>query len=166
MIGFDSVVSFAATGDTSGLNWENIIRIFSPYLIAFLSAYILTVVIKNIILSLTKRKSHWRDGFKSGGMPSSHSAEVMALATVVGLIDGFGSALFGIAACLAAIVMYDAFHVRRAVGEQGKVIEELIVKAGVKVEKPYFTRGHRLIEVFVGALIGVMVGAIVALTFN
>jgi acid phosphatase family membrane protein YuiD len=106
-------------------------------------------------------------------MPSSHSANVTALAVTVGMLNGFGSALFGIAAGFAAIVMYDAMHVRRAVGEQGTVLRKIIErdaklelevsellrkKPADKLRKPYFTRGHRGIEVAVGGIIGAVIG--------
>ena len=58
----------------------------------------------------------------SGGMPSSHTSFVTSLATVVGLVDGFHSTNFAIAVVFAAIVMYDAAGVRRAVGKQATIL--------------------------------------------
>lgn len=151
--------------------------IFSPYIIAFVAAYLLTEGIKIVGIIIKTRAFRWREFFKSGGMPSSHSADVTALAVTVGMLNGFGSALFGIAAGFAAIVMYDAMNVRRAVGEQGTVLRKIIErdaklelevsellrkKPADKLREPYFTRGHRGIEVAVGGIIGAVIGWVVA----
>jgi acid phosphatase family membrane protein YuiD len=154
----------------------DILAIFSPYLIALLVAYLLTEGVKIVIMASRTREFRWREFFKSGGMPSSHSADVAALATAVGMLNGFGSALFAIALGFAGIVIYDAMHVRRATGEQGEVIKKIIErdakleqevsdilnkKSAGKLRKPYFSRGHRPIEVLVGSLIGIAVGIVV-----
>ena len=62
----------------------------------------------------------------SGGMPSSHTSFVTSLATVVGLVDGFHSTNFAIAVVFAAIVMYDAAGVRRAVGKQATILNQML----------------------------------------
>ena len=62
----------------------------------------------------------------SGGMPSAHSATVMALVTVIGMKEGFDSSLFGLGIVFAAVVMYDAMMVRRSSGRQGDVINRMI----------------------------------------
>ena len=99
--------------------------------------------------------------FDSGGMPSVHTASVMALATIVSLEDGLSSPIFAVAILFAAIVIYDAINVRRATGEQGRAIEELIKKTGVKVRTPFNARGHKLLEVLIGAILGIVVGVVV-----
>lgn len=129
----------------------------SPYVLSFVAAYLVTEGIKIVGVIAKHREFRWREFFKSGGMPSSHSANVTALAVTVGMLNGFGSALFGLAAGFAAIVMYDAMHVRRAVGEQGEVLRKLTERDS-KLKKPYFTRGHRPIEVLVGSLLGGLIG--------
>jgi acid phosphatase family membrane protein YuiD len=157
--------------------YTDILNAFSPYLIAFLLAYLVTEGIKIIIMINRRREFHWREFFKSGGMPSSHSADVTALATTVGMLNGFGSVLFAIAAGFAGIVIYDAIHVRRATGEQGEVIKKIIErdaklerevsnilgkKTAGKLRKPYFSRGHKPVEALVGSAIGIAVGIVVA----
>lgn len=62
----------------------------------------------------------------SGGMPSSHSALVCSLAMSVGRTEGFSSSVFALCVCFAAVVMYDAMGVRRAAGEQAKVLNKMI----------------------------------------
>ncbi|MCL2037833.1 divergent PAP2 family protein [Candidatus Saccharibacteria bacterium] len=183
MSGFDNVVNFATIhSSTSGLNWENILQIFSPYLVAAVLGYAVAQATKVVILRLRGQKPTWREFFQSGRIPSSHTAFVVAPATVVGLVDGFGSALFAIAAVLVIVVVYDATHVRRSVGEQGEVLRAIIDrdarqekeiarltpeddKPGKKFTKPYFSRGHKPIEVIVGALLGALIGLLVYLIY-
>ena len=101
----------------------------------------------------------------SGGMPSSHSALVTALAVSIGKEAGFSSYPFAICVALAVIVMYDAAGVRRAAGEQAilmNVLFEKIEEMGVKMdERLKEFLGHRPIEVFVGALLGILIGVLV-----
>lgn len=98
-------------------------------------------------------------------MPSAHSATVIALLTVIGGIEGVGSALFALAALFSAIVMYDAVMVRRSSGEQGEALLALL--AGQKkplVRLPRVAKGHTPLEVVVGAVVGFLVGGAILLT--
>ena len=96
---------------------------------------------------------------KTGGMPSSHSSCTMGMAISVGLISGFNSVSFAIALCLALIVMYDAAGVRRTVGLQAKVLNEMLSEllsdhpklSGERIKE---FLGHTPVEVFVGAALG------------
>jgi acid phosphatase family membrane protein YuiD len=96
-----------------------------------------------------------------GGMPSSHSALVTALALSTGRVAGFDSVLFAVAAVFSFVVMYDAAGVRRAAGEQAKAINaiwnELMTSGSIDHEQLRELLGHTPVEVFVGALIGVVV---------
>lgn len=99
---------------------------------------------------------------KTGGMPSSHSACTMAMATTVGFICGFNSVSFAIALCLALIVMYDAAGVRRTVGLQAKVLNEMMNELFSEHPKLSSERikeflGHTPIEVLVGAALGIVI---------
>lgn len=102
--------------------------------------------------------------FMSGGMPSSHSATVVSLATVIGLRNGFGSAIFGLAALFAIIVMYDAVKVRRSSGEQGLAIRQLIKEQKSTVKLPRAAQGHTPLEVLAGIVFGVVIGVVVNLS--
>ena len=62
----------------------------------------------------------------SGGMPSSHSSFVTSLATLVGIERGFNSTDFAIVAVFALIIMYDATGVRRAVGKQAAILNQIL----------------------------------------
>lgn len=100
--------------------------------------------------------------FRSGGMPSGHTASLTAATIYLGASSGFGSGLFALAICTWLIVIYDAMHVRYAVGEQGKALNKLLAEKEMP-ELP-LVEGHTLPQVVVGAVIGVVVGlGIVAL---
>ena len=97
-------------------------------------------------------------------MPSSHSAIVTGLATLIGKYEGVETPIFAVSLILALVVMYDACGVRRAAGKQAAVLNKIIGTpglTGVQVrEKLVEALGHTPIQVFVGALIGVIVGII------
>ena len=107
--------------------------------------------------------------FASGGMPSVHSATVTSLATVALIEGGVSSPLFGIAGVFAAIVIYDSLGVRRAAGEQAKVLNVLISdlssSGAVKVPGKYGhlreVLGHRPLEVLIGMIVGVFLTGVV-----
>ncbi len=99
----------------------------------------------------------------TGGMPSSHSALVVALAITVGVETGFDSPLFAVSAVLAMIVMYDAAGVRQAAGKQAqkinRIVEELLAGHPLNEERLRELLGHTPLQVAVGALVG-FVGAL------
>lgn len=101
----------------------------------------------------------------TGGMPSAHSAMVSGLATTIGMVSGFGSALFGIALGLALVVMFDASTVRRAAGQQARllneIIDELFKEHHFSERKLAELLGHTRLEVFMGMIIGVLIAMIV-----
>ena len=105
----------------------------------------------------------------AGGMPSSHSATVCALATAAGMQYGGSSFEFAIAAIVAIIVMYDARGVRRETGLQAQVINEMMEfweKMGQPIsyeEKLKEFVGHTPLQVFVGALLGILIAVLYGL---
>ncbi len=136
----------------------------SPYLLTIVTSWVVAQGAKYLIIAIKNRNfSGFRQLYLSGNMPSAHSATVMSMATVVGLINGFESALFGIAIMVAGVVMYDAIMVRRSVGEQGLAIQELIkaAKNNERVVIPRAAKGHTPLEVVVGAILGVLIGLVV-----
>ncbi|GBG55026.1 acid phosphatase [Sporomusaceae bacterium FL31] len=129
--------------------------------VVFMSA-ITAWFLAQILKTLT---SYWKHGefnlerlVGAGGMPSSHTALVVGLASAVGLHEGLQSSLFGVAVVLASIVMYDAAGVRRAAGKQAKVINKLVRQ--LRVEHTLHDirlkelLGHTPLEVMAGALLG------------
>ena len=112
----------------------------------------------------TTKKFNFKRIMGAGGMPSSHSAVVVGLATLIGKYEGVNSPIFAVSFILAAVVMYDAAGIRRAAGKQAALLNKLIETPGltsVQVsEKLVEVLGHTPVQVFVGALIGIVVGLI------
>jgi len=142
---------------------------------AALSAIIFAQVVKIPIHFIATREANFGLVFSTGGMPSSHSAAVTALATAIGIQEGFGSNMFAIACVLAVIVMYDATGVRRQAGEQAVMLNMLVKDFSHFVEEAkvwnkkaeYEKReelkellGHQPIEVFFGGITGVVLAAV------
>ena len=100
----------------------------------------------------------------AGGMPSSHSAIVCSLATCVGKEYGFDTGTFAVAFVMAFVVMYDAAGVRRAAGKQARILNKILETPGLTTvevqERLVELLGHTPIQVFVGALVGIVVGSI------
>ncbi|CAI7807443.1 unnamed protein product [Closterium sp. NIES-53] len=96
-------------------------------LVAASTACVVAQCLKPVIAAASGDGFNWRLVFKSGGMPSSHSAVVTALATSIYFERGASDALFGATVVFATIVMYDAQGVRGAVGKQAQVINSLVV---------------------------------------
>lgn len=101
----------------------------------------------------------------AGGMPSSHSAVVTSLAVCIGQQYGFDSGIFAISLIMACVVMYDAAGIRRAAGKQARIINKILDTPGLTTgevqEKLIEALGHTPIQVFVGAILGIIVGFIV-----
>ncbi len=102
--------------------------------------------------------------FGAGGMPSSHSAFVVTLAVGVGQSVGWDQPLTAVTIVFSMIVMYDAAGVRRAAGKQARVlnriIHDLAESKQFKEERLKELLGHTPFEVISGALLGIMIGAL------
>ncbi len=135
-------------------------------IIASVWSWFIAQIIKIIIDCIKNKTINPKLIVSSGGMPSSHSSFVSAMAVSVGLKDGFNSTMFAIAFVISMVVMYDASGVRRAAGKQAEVLNifiENFEKHGIKIDsKLKELLGHSPIEVFVGAILGI----IIALTVN
>lgn len=98
---------------------------------------------------------------RSGGMPSGHSALITGFTAYIGMTLGVDSPLFALSLVVALVIVYDATHVRYAVGIQGKALNGLLEE---KHQKPLpIVEGHTLPQVAVGILIGLITGVITAL---
>ena len=116
----------------------------------------------------------WRQAFTTGGMPSSHSAGVSALATYVAANKGARHTETALATVFGVIVMYDAQGIRRHTGEIAQLVNDLednISKfSGEFPSFEYVQRekelkellGHQPIEVLGGAALGVVMGLLAA----
>ena len=113
---------------------------------------------------VVNRKLNVKRIIGAGGMPSSHSAVVCSLAACIGKEYGFDSGIFAISVVMAFVVMYDAAGVRRAAGKQAKILNKILETPGMTTlevqEKLVEVLGHTPIQVFVGAVLGVIVGGI------
>lgn len=141
--------------------------ILSPYIVAAAIAWVVAQGLKYIFASIKGRTfGSLRQLYLSGSMPSAHSATVIALLVVIGLRDGTGSAVFGLAALFAAVVMYDAVMVRRSSGEQGAALRGLFHDLKRDPIAPFRTaKGHTPREVVGGIVVGIAVGLLVHFLF-
>lgn len=134
------------------------------YLIVPMLVWFCIQVFKVIWDLVVTHKFDFKRILGAGGMPSSHSAVVTSLATMIGKANGLNSPIFALSAIFAFVVMYDAAGVRRAAGKQAKLLNKLIETPGLTnmqvQERLVEVLGHTPIQVFVGAAIGIIVGLI------
>lgn len=142
--------------------------LISSYVIAPVLGWFVAQILKHIFNARLRKdkKAYYSPLIISGGMPSAHSAAVVALLVVVGVKDGMGSAVFGLALLFAAIVMYDAMMVRRSSGDQGEILNALLKEQKSDVRLRKIARGHTPLEVAAGALVGAAVGFVALLITN
>ena len=132
-------------------------------IIVSICAWAISQLLKVTIGLLQRKHIDLRYFITSGGMPSSHSAIVSALATSVAMIEGFESIAFGISIILTLIVMYDAAGVRRSVGKQSIVLNRILRE--IRERRPVADLehdlrelvGHTPFQVIVGAIVGIAV---------
>ena len=147
--------------------FENLLQ--NKVLLAAVIGWTVAQVSKTVLVLLLDRELRWERLVGSGGMPSSHSATVCALAASSAVVYGADSGFFAIAAIVAFIVMYDACNVRLETGKQAaaiKELQELLRKMGENLpaeEKLKELVGHTLPQVLVGAVLGVCIGVATAL---
>lgn len=128
-------------------------------------AWFTAQVLKTIINLVVNRSLDLKRMLGSGNMPSSHSAFVCAAAAAIGRICGWRDPLFSLSAAVALVVMYDACNVRRAAGEQARVLNYIIAHwdrmpeefRGKKLNEDL---GHTLPQVIMGALLGAAIGLV------
>ncbi len=133
-------------------------------LLTAIVSWALAQLIKIGIELIRTHRINWQLIFATGGMPSSHSSLVVALATATGLRQGFESPLFAIATVLAFVVLYDAQGIRRQAGNQARIINRMlqnVENAGIKVDKNLKELlGHTPIQVVGGTILGIIVALI------
>ena len=134
-------------------------------LVCSLTGWLVASVAKIIVGFIKEKRIDFRRIYGSGGMPSSHSATVSSLATAVAKTDGLYSTNFAIAFMFAFIVMYDASGVRRAAGEQARILNQLV--NNLSENTPVYLKkklkeliGHTPLEVIVGGLLGILIALI------
>lgn len=151
--------------------------------LAFLS-WTLAQLIKTALTLIQYKEFRAERLFGAGGMPSSHSALVCSITMGMAKLEGFSSPMFALTLCFAAVVMYDAMGVRRAAGEQAKVLNKMIFSfkdiskvfdvLNQEIEEEFDQTtdtiaehkelkeflGHTPLEVLGGALLGLLVASL------
>jgi len=126
-------------------------------------AWAIAQILKVLVNLVQERRIIWKFFFTSGGMPSSHTSTVCALATGIALTTGVGSVAFSIAFVLAVIVMYDAAGVRQSVGQHSIFLNRIVKEFKFKASKTEMEKdfrefiGHTRLQVFMGAVVGILV---------
>ncbi|KAA0273652.1 MAG: divergent PAP2 family protein [Anaerolineales bacterium] len=141
----------------------NLLDIFqNKVLIAVMAAWILAQALKIPTEYLRSRKWMWAMFFAAGGMPSSHTALMVAGTLAVGLYYGFDSPLFGIAVGVTMIIAHDAAGVRRQAGKHAERInllfDELLHGHMWSEDELKEVIGHTPLEVIGGIILGLLVG--------
>ncbi|MFR6290375.1 MAG: divergent PAP2 family protein [Peptococcaceae bacterium] len=134
-------------------------------LIAAVLAWFIAQVLKVVLVFWKEKRIDFSRMVGSGGMPSSHSALITAMAASVGKYAGLDSVLFAIAATVAMVVMYDAANVRREAGRQAELLNKIVLDLyrdnHLDQEKLKELLGHTPVEVAAGMVLGIAVGVFV-----
>lgn len=131
-------------------------------LLVSLAGWAAAQALKVVIEVVTHRRLNFARLTGAGGMPSSHSSLVTALAVAVARRDGLASTPFAIAAVFAGVVMYDAAGVRQAVSIQARLLnrmmDDFFAHRGLDQRRLRELIGHTPRQVLAGAVLGVIVG--------
>ncbi len=131
--------------------------------VAFI-AWFIAQFLKVILTLLIEKKLDIGRFWGSGGMPSSHTSSVVGVSTAIGLVNGFNSAMYALSLVFAFVVMYDASGVRRAVGKQAAILNNMIHDLSehkhIEQEQLKELIGHTPFEVIGGAVLGIIVANI------
>jgi len=124
------------------------------------ACWLVAQLIKVVVYSIQDGRLRLYYLTSMGGMPSAHSATVCSLATTVGIVNGFNSAVFAITLFLALIVMYDAAGVRKTVGTHSGMLNRILDE--LFKDHPEFELrfrefiGHTRLEIAGGAILGIL----------
>ena len=134
---------------------------FNQYFYIAFIAWLIAQLSKVVTNLISEKRLNLYRLVGSGGMPSSHSSFVMGLTTSIGLDKGWDSGSFAIALVFSLVIMYDASGVRRAVGKQAIIlntmIDDLYKHKHIEQDKLKELIGHTPYEVFVGAILGIVI---------
>jgi uncharacterized protein len=144
--------------------------IFSnPVLITALVAWGLAQLIKVPLEYVRHKTWDWALLLRAGGMPSSHSALVAACAHSTGLIYGFDSPIFALAAVIAMVVIYDATGIRRQAGKHAEIINTMMRDLAhghpLREEQLREVLGHTPLEAVGGTIFGVVIAQFLWIVF-
>lgn len=145
--------------------WE---KLFSnEVLVSAVVGWTVAQILKTIIDFALNRNFSAERLVGSGGMPSSHSATVCALTTSAGVVYGVSSFEFAICFVLASVVMYDAIGVRQETGKQAKLLNMIMEQNIFKLDNAHIQQnlkelvGHTPLQVFAGAILGIILALVV-----
>ncbi len=134
-------------------------NVFHPAFWAALLGWMVAQTAKMINCLIESRRLDFSYMMSTGGMPSAHSAMASSLATSLGLCEGFNSPIFALGTAFAVVVMFDAQSVRKAAGEQAKllnqIVDELLREHHLSETKLKELLGHTRLEVVMGCLTGI-----------
>ena len=127
-------------------------------------AVITSSVVKEIIhFSKNNTFSWYTLLLETGGMPSTHSAAVSALTTSIYYTQGL-SALFWASLVFAAIIVRDAFGVRKSVSDQAQIINTLLSQTTIE-KKVHIILGHTPLQATIGVLVGISSATLIWVLF-
>ena len=131
-------------------------------LMCALTSFAIAQFLKVMIDWAVNRNFNFRRTFGMGGMPSSHTAFLVALTSMIALREGMGSTSFALSAAITMVVVYDAMGVRLQTGKQSKVINRILHRMLVEGQPLGDADlqeliGHTSTEVFFGAVIGLFI---------
>ena len=130
-----------------------------------LSAWMIAQTIKFVSKYINTHEIDFHCFVSTGGMPSAHSASVSALATSIAIRAGLDSPIFAVTLAFAAVVMFDAQSVRRAAGQQARllnqIVQELFKEHHLSTHKLGEFLGHTRLEVFAGMTLGVVIAFVI-----
>lgn len=136
------------------------VTIIAPFI-----SWLLAQGIKPLISLISGDSFDMKKAFSTGGMPSSHTSTVIALATSLGITEGIGSTQFAIAMVFSSVVIYDAMGIRQEAGKQAGVLNDWSRTFTELFEEDQFTQanlktmlGHTVSQVICGIILGVIVG--------
>ena len=113
---------------------------------------------------IRERRFNFKWFIGTGGMPSSHAAGAMALATTCGLHTGFDSVVFALAVVFAIVTMFDAQGVRRSAGQQAailnQILEDIYWKGKIETDRLFELIGHSPLQVIIGGLLGIVLASV------
>ncbi len=144
-----------------------------PYAIIILPLVSLLIAqFSKIFIKSNRLQPSFKNLFIYSGMPSSHSALIVSLTTIVGLKAGFDSAIFALAFIMAIIVIRDALGIRRYLGQHGHILNVLVKDLKndqvLDAKYPHLLEniGHTPSQVVAGSLIGFCVSFLGYLIFG
>jgi uncharacterized protein len=135
-----------------------------PIFLTIIFASLGVQIVKVILFAIKYKSIHLLDLVATGGMPSSHSALMAGMTTIIYLTEGLTSTLF-VSLALTAIVITDAMGVRRTAGEEGKLLHKIIDRVKINIKEPHYSLGHTPEQVAVGTILGIIIAIVVNSVF-